>query len=169
MQLARGLGAEVTGVCSTRHLALVRSIGASNVIDYTRQDFTDGKQHYDVIFDAIGNHSLRANDRTLAPTGVALIVGTSQGYEPWFGLLEGFTKPRLMAPLLHRRFVPLVADLSRTADLDTLSDLLRAGKVVPVIDRSYPLREVAAAFATSSKGTQAARSSSRSSEAALRA
>lgn len=146
VQLARALGAEVTGVCSTRHLELVRSIGANHVIDYTREDFARKQQHYDVIFDAVGNHALGDYERILTPNGVVLLVSVGPGFEPWFGLLEGFEKARLMAPFLHHRFVPFVADANRTEDLDTLSDLLGAGKVIPVIDRRYPLRDVAAAM-----------------------
>jgi NADPH:quinone reductase-like Zn-dependent oxidoreductase len=146
VQIARAFGAEVTGVCSSRHLQLVRSLGASNVIDYTRADFTRGNKRYDVIFDAVANRKLRVYERILSPDGVVLLVGAGPSFEPWFGPIEGFVKARLMAPFLHHRFVPFVADANRTEDLNTLAELMRIGTVVPVIDRRYPLRDVAAAM-----------------------
>jgi NADPH:quinone reductase-like Zn-dependent oxidoreductase len=146
VQLARFFGAEVTGVCSTRNLDLVRSIGANHVIDYTREDFTRGDQRYDVILDAVGNRKLREYERILTPKGVVLLLGAGRSYEPWLGPLEGFMKAHLASPFLHHRFVTFFADVNRTEDLDTLRDLLRAGKLVPVIDRSYPLRDTAAAM-----------------------
>lgn len=146
VQIARAFGAEVTGVSSTRHLQLVRSIGASEVIDYTREDFTRGKAHYDVIFDAVSNRELRDYERILTPGGVVLLVGAGPNLEPWLGPLEGMAKARLMAPFLHHRFVMFLADANRTEDLYTLADLIRAGKVVPIIDRRYPLSDAAAAM-----------------------
>jgi NADPH:quinone reductase-like Zn-dependent oxidoreductase len=146
VQLARIFGAEVTGVCSTRNLDLVRSIGANHVIDYTREDFTRGNQRYDVIFDAVGNHSARDYDRILTPKGVAVLVGAGPSFEPWLGPLEGMIKVDLMSPFLHHRFMSFIADANRTEDLVTLGDLMRAGKLVPVIDRIYQLRDSAAAM-----------------------
>lgn len=146
VQLARAFGAQVTGVCSTRNLELVRSIGASAVIDYTREDFTRRNEHYDVIFDAVGNRDLRDYERILTPHGVVLLVGARHGFEPWFGPLDGTVEAVLVAPFLHHRFVSYIADANRTEDLDTLADLMRAGKVVPVIDRRYALRDAAAAM-----------------------
>ncbi len=146
VQLARYFGAEVTGVCSTRNLDLVRSIGASHVIDYTREDFTRGSERYDVIFDAVSNHSLRDYDRILTPKGIVLLVGAGPSFEPWLGPLEGFIKAELESPFVHHRFVAVSTDSNQTKDLDTLADLLRAGKIVPVIDRVYPLHDSAAAM-----------------------
>lgn len=146
VQLARVFGTEVTGVCSTRNMDLVRSLGASHVIDYTREDFTRGSERYDVIFDAVGNHGLRDYERILTPNGVIVLVGASPSIEPWLGPLEGAIKARLSSPFLHHRVVIVFADASRTADLDTLRDLMRDGKLVPVIDRTYPLAESGAAM-----------------------
>ena len=146
VQIARAFGADVTGVCSTRHLQLVRSLGASEVIDYTREDFTRGNRRYDVILDAVGNRDLRDYDRILTPNGVVLLVGAGPSFEPWFGPVEGFVKARLMTPFLHHRFLTVSADANRTEDLDTLRDLMQAGKVVPVIDRIFPLRDAPAAM-----------------------
>ncbi len=146
VQLARIFGAEVTGVCSTRNLDLVRSLGANQVIDYTREDFTRGNQRYDVIFDAVGNHGVRDYERILTPKGVVLLVGAGPSLEDWLGPLEGLMKAQLMSPFLHHRFMSFFADANRTQDLDTLRDLIRAGKLVPVIDRIFQLRDSAAAM-----------------------
>jgi NADPH:quinone reductase-like Zn-dependent oxidoreductase len=146
VQISRALGAEVTGVCGTRHLELVRSIGANHVVDYTREDFTRGNQRYDVIFDTVGNRNLRDYERILTSNGTVVLVGAGPSFEPWLGPIEGLVKVRLMAPFLHFRVVTFLADANRTEDLDTLANLMRTGKVVPVIDRRYALRDAAAAM-----------------------
>lgn len=141
VQLAKAFGAEVTGVCSTRKVDLVRSIGADNVIDYTRDDFADGVQLYDLILDAAGNRSLSHLRRALAPQGTLVIIG-GEGGGRWFG---GFDRQILRAPMLslfvRQKLRPLVS-MVRKEDLQVLRELIEAGKVTPVIDRTYPLAEV---------------------------
>lgn len=141
MQLAKAFGAAVTGVCSTTKVDLVRSIGADHVIDYTREDFAGGARHYDLIVDTAGNRSLAHLRRALAPRGTLVIVG-GEGGGRWLG---GFDRQILRAPILSRfvrqTLCPLVAK-ERSQDLMVLKELIEAGKVTPVIDRTYPLREV---------------------------
>ena len=135
VQIARSYGTEVTGVCSTGNLELVRSLGAEHVIDYTREDFTQGSRRYDLIFDAVGNHSVADCRRALNPGGICAVAG--------------FTSLALLfqVMLLGGKDVGLM-QTARTdqQDLLILKELLEAGKIVPVIDRSYPLAETAAAI-----------------------
>ena len=140
VQLARWLGAEVTGVCSTRNVELVRSLGAHHVVDYTREDFTQGGQRYDMILDMIGNRSLFELRRTLTPKGTLVLVGApSEGR--WLGPLTAMIKAGVCSRFVSQNLRPLMAHL-RGEDLMVLRELLQAGTVTPVIDRSYPLREV---------------------------
>jgi NADPH:quinone reductase-like Zn-dependent oxidoreductase len=144
VQIAKAYGAKVTGVCSTRNLAMVRSIGADQVIDYTKEDFTQGSQRYDLIIDTVATHSLWDYRRALKPDGALVMVGgLDKG--PWLGPLWGSLKAFLEAPFVHQHFVSLMADLDQS-DLDVLRDLLASGKVTPVIDRTYTLSEVPAAL-----------------------
>ena len=145
VQLAKYFGAEVTGVCSTRNLALVRSLGADHVIDYTHSDFTQSSERYDVIFDAIGNHGLLVTGRTLKPHGILVIVGT-QSNDPWLDGLSRPLKALLLSPFVRQRYVAFIADANRTADLEWLGNLMQAGKLKSVIDREYPLSEAPAAM-----------------------
>jgi NADPH:quinone reductase-like Zn-dependent oxidoreductase len=144
VQIAKSMGAEVTGVCSTRNVDLVRSIGADHVIDYTQQDFTRGEQHYDLIIDTVGNHPLLEYRRVLTPNGVFVIVGGPSD-DPWIGPLTGAIKALLLSPFVHQKFLMFIADLNQR-DLNALRQLIQAGKVTPVIDRSYSLSEVPAAL-----------------------
>jgi NADPH:quinone reductase-like Zn-dependent oxidoreductase len=141
VQLAKAFGAEVTGVCSTTKVDLVRSIGADRVIDYTREDFADGARHWDLIVDTAGRRSLSQLRRALTRRGTLVIVG-GEGGGRWLG---GFDRQILRAPLLsalvRQRLRPLVSK-ERRADLLVLKELIEAGKVTPVIDRTYPLSEV---------------------------
>jgi NADPH:quinone reductase-like Zn-dependent oxidoreductase len=141
VQLAKAFGAQVTGVASTTKLELVRSIGADQVIDYTREDFADGSRHWDLIVDTAGRRSLSQLRRALTRRGRLVIVG-GEGGGRWLG---GFDRQILRAPLLsalvRQRLRPLVAK-ERRADLLVLKELIEAGKVTPVIDRTYPLSEV---------------------------
>ena len=140
VQIAKSFGADVTGVCSTRNVGMVRSIGANQVIDYTQEDFTKSGQRYDLILDSVGNHSLLACRRVLTPKGIYIAVGGPSG--PW---MIGPLARAITAPVLSR-FVSqkLVMVLTRRSkeDLSIMQELLEAGKVTPVIDRSYPLSEV---------------------------
>jgi NADPH:quinone reductase-like Zn-dependent oxidoreductase len=141
VQIAKSLGAEVTGVCSTTKDGLVRSIGADEVIDYTRDDFLDGARRWDVIVDTAGRRPLSQLRRALTPKGTLVIVG-GDGGGPWTG---GFFRGMLRAPLMSM-FVgqKLRGMISKEIqeDLRTLSEMIEAGEVTPVIDRTYPLIEV---------------------------
>lgn len=146
LQMARAFGADVTAVTSSANLALVRSLGAEHVIDYTREDFTRGPERYDVIIDCGGGHSLFAYRRVLRSGGRYVSVGEERlgdWIEPVDDLL---IKPTLMSRLSGRRFISFVASIS-AADLATLRGLIEAGKVKPVIDRRYPLGRTAEALA----------------------
>lgn len=149
VQIAKALGAEVTGVCSTRNLALVRSLGADHVIDYTRENYTDGAERYDLIVDMVGNHSTFANRRVLTPTGALVIVGGPSGN--WLGPMVGALSALALSPWTGQTLKPMLARLD-PADLAAVGELVRAGSVRPVIDRRYPLAEVPAALAYSAKG-----------------
>jgi NADPH:quinone reductase-like Zn-dependent oxidoreductase len=144
VQLAKAFGAEVTGVCSTTQVDLVRSIDADDVGDYTREDITDGTRHWDLILDTAGHRSLSQLRRALTPRGTLVIVG-SEGRGRWLG---GFDRS-LRAPLLSRfvgQRLRMLASTPRQDDLQTLRELIEAGKLTPVIDRAYPLSEVPEAF-----------------------
>jgi NADPH:quinone reductase-like Zn-dependent oxidoreductase len=144
VQLAKAFGAQVTGVASTTQLELVRSIGADEVIDYTRQDVTDGTRHFDLILDCAGRRSLSQLRRALTPTGTLVIVGGEGGGR----LMGGFLR-NLRAPVLSRfvgQRLRMLASKERPEDLQTLREFLEAGKVIPVVDRTFPLREVPEAF-----------------------
>jgi NADPH:quinone reductase-like Zn-dependent oxidoreductase len=139
VQIAKSLGAEVTGVCSTRNVEMVRAIGADHVIDYTREDFTSSGQRYDVIFDNVGNHPLLAYRRVMTPEGVYVMVGGPKKNK-WLGPLLNAVKAPLLAPFVSQEFAVLLAELTKE-DLSVLGDLMAGGKVKPVIDRRYTLRE----------------------------
>ncbi len=144
VQIARSFGAEVTGVCSARNAARVRSIGADHVIDYTKEDFTQGSERYDLILDAVGSHSLLEYKRVLNPNGVLVIVGGSDTGQ-WVGFLVAPLEALIMSRFTSQKFEPFLAELN-PEDLATLAALVQAGKVTPVIDRRYPLTEVPAAM-----------------------
>jgi NADPH:quinone reductase-like Zn-dependent oxidoreductase len=140
VQLARAFGAEVTGVCSTSKLDTVRSIGASHVIDYTRDDFTRSSRRYDVILDAAGNRPLSHLRRALTPRGTLVIVG-GEGGGPWLGGVDRLLRALLLSPFVTQQLRPLLAS-ARKEDLESLTAFAEAGKLTPVIDRTYPLRQV---------------------------
>jgi NADPH:quinone reductase-like Zn-dependent oxidoreductase len=140
VQLAKHFGADVTGVCSTRNLDLVRSIGADHVIDYTREDFTQGGQKYDLIFQLAGTRSPSDLRRALTPKGTLLLSsGESDGR--WVGPMDRILKALVLAPFVSQRLSSFLAK-STTEDLQVLKELIEAGKVSPVIDRTYPQSEV---------------------------
>src|SRR5229473_8640816 len=140
VQIAKSLGADVTGVCSTRNVEMVRSIGADQVIDYTQQDFTESGKRYDLIFDCFLNHSLSACRRTLNPKGIYLMVGGPP--KRWtVGILAPVIKALVLSPFVSQRFVVYVAR-SNGEDLAMMSKLMASGKVKPVIDKVYKLSEV---------------------------
>ena len=144
VQLAKAFGAAVTGVCSTSKSELVRAIGADEVIDYTREDFTDGTRQFDLILDTAGRRPLSQLRRALTPQGALVIVG-GEGGDRWLG---GFQR-QIFAPLRSRfteqKLLGLVSK-ERQQDLFTLKDLIEAGKLTPIIDRTYPLREATQAI-----------------------
>ena len=138
VQIAKAMGAEVTGVCSTRNVDLVKSIGADHVIDYTKEDFTKGDQHYDVLFDNVQNHTFSERRRALTPNGICLNVGL--GGAGWhedtaLHLVRSFTTP-LMSKFTSQKFKFFIAELNHN-DLAYLADLMQSGKLKPVIDRTY--------------------------------
>ncbi|MEP6815107.1 MAG: NAD(P)-dependent alcohol dehydrogenase [Marmoricola sp.] len=140
VQLAKAFGAEVTGVCSTAKLDLVRSLGADRVLAYTQDDFADGADHYDLILDIAGNPSLARLRRALTPTGTAVLVGGEEG-----GNFSGGMNRQLRAlaasPFLRQRLT-MVLCKENSNDLERLADLIEAGKATPSIDRTFPLAEV---------------------------
>jgi NADPH:quinone reductase-like Zn-dependent oxidoreductase len=143
VQIAKALGAEVTGVCSTRNLELVKSLGADHVIDYTKEDFTKGDQRYDVLFDNVENHTFSERRRALTPNGICVNVGL--GGAGWredtrLHLIRALTTP-LMSKFTSQKFKFFVAQLNH-ADLAYLAELMQSGQVKPVIDRTYTLQQV---------------------------
>lgn len=144
VQLAKALGAEVTGVCSTTKTDLVRSIGADHVIDYTREDFTEGSRRYDLIVDIAGNRPLPRLRKALAAKGTLVIVG-GEGGGRWTGGFGRSLRAAMLSPFIGQKLCGLIAK-ETSADLETLTAYVEAGKVVPVIDRTYPLGEAAKAI-----------------------
>ena len=139
VQIAKSFGARVTGVCSSRNLDLVRSLGADCVIDYTREDFTSGSDRYDVVLDCHASRPLRACAGILAPTGRYIIVGAPGG--GLFGPLRVAVKAFALAPFVGRTLRMMMAKPNHD-DLAFIADLMEAGAVTPVIDRSYRLDDV---------------------------
>jgi NADPH:quinone reductase-like Zn-dependent oxidoreductase len=139
VQIASAFGAEVTGVCSTRNLDLVRSIGADHVIDYTQQDFTESGPEYDLILDNVGNHSLKDTRRALTPTGV-LVANGAPAPAGWFGGLGRPAKAAITSMFVKQQGRSFLSKENKE-DLATLRDLAETGKITPVIDRTYPLAE----------------------------
>jgi NADPH:quinone reductase-like Zn-dependent oxidoreductase len=136
----------VTGVTSTRNLALVRSLGADQVIDYTRADYTAGSQRYDMILDLVGNRALLDNKRVLKPHGTYIGIGGGGPSDGGLiGPLGGALKLLMLSPFVSQKIGFFVADL-RQEDLTFLAGLMQAGKVTPVIDKRYPLTDAAAAI-----------------------
>jgi NADPH:quinone reductase-like Zn-dependent oxidoreductase len=138
VQIAKSFGAAVAGVCSTRNVDLVRSLGADRVIDYTRADFTRGPQRYDLLFDCVGNRSLLALRRVVQPKGICVLVGAP--HNVWLILARALAALAL-SRVVGQTFVMFMAKV-RKEDLSTIGGLMEAGKVKPVIDRRYPLAEV---------------------------
>jgi len=139
VQIGRWLGAEVTGVCSTRNVELVRSLGAHHVIDYTGQDFTGDAQRYDLIFDCIGNHPLLACRRVLTRRGIYLMVGAPSGR--WVAPMDRAMEAMMLSWFVSQKMTSIMAKFSKDG-LNLIAELLKSGKVTPVIDRCYSLREV---------------------------
>jgi NADPH:quinone reductase-like Zn-dependent oxidoreductase len=139
VQIAAAMGAKVTGVCSSTKMDLVRSIGTDDVIDYTIDDFTDGRRRFDLILDTAGNRPLAALRRALTPAGTLVIVG-GEGGGPWLAGMQRNIGAGLLTPLVKQRLVGLFAK-ANAADLEYVRELVEAGKVTPVIDRTFRLAE----------------------------
>ena len=138
VQIAKAYGAEVTGICSTRHVERVRSIGADHVIDYTKEDFTQGTDRYDVILDNAANHPLRACRRVLTPTGIHI---PNSGHSGMPYILKA-----LVVSMFVRQQSGTYMATPKPGDLTELRELIETGKISPVVDKTYPLSEVSNAF-----------------------
>jgi NADPH:quinone reductase-like Zn-dependent oxidoreductase len=142
VQIAKSCGAEVTGICSTRNVDMVRSIGADHVIDYTREDFTESAQRYDLIFDCVANRSLSALRRVLGPKGKYIMVGAADGGGRWMtGFLVRLIEALVLSWFVSQKFVMVGVKVNQE-DLNILRDLMQAGKLTPAIDRRYGLSDV---------------------------
>ena len=136
-ELAKAFGAEVTGVASTAKVDLVRSIGADHVIDYTQEDFADGSQHYDLILDVGGNSPLSKLRAALTQSGTLVIVGGEEGGR-WFGGINRQLRAMALSPFIGQRLTTFISKENH-ADLERLTEIIEAGDLTPVIDRTYPL------------------------------
>ncbi|MGW4536380.1 NAD(P)-dependent alcohol dehydrogenase [Streptomyces chartreusis] len=147
VQLGKAYGAEVTAVCSTRNVDMVRSLGADRIIDYTQEDFTRGEARYDVVLDLVGNHSLGEFRRVLNPVGTLVLSGGGV-YEGGsvVGPMGLFIKRRLVAPFARNHRLLEIAARQSKANLDALRELAESGKIAPVVERTYPLSEAAEAI-----------------------
>ena len=144
VQIAKALGGEVTGVCSTRNVATVARIGADSVIDYTRDDFTQTERHYDLLLDIAGNRTLSETRRVLRPKGTLVAVG-GPNKGNWIGPLSRTLTMTVLAPAVSQRMASFLAHQTK-ADLTVVRELIEAGKVEPVIDKTYPLARAADAL-----------------------
>ena len=149
VQIAKALGAEVTGVCSGRNAKMVSSLGADHVIDYTRQNFIESGKRYDLIIDNVGNHSLWEYRQVLTPGGTLVMLGGGSD-----GLISPLVAPvtaMLLSPIVSQSFLPFMATMNKQ-DLLVLAQMLRTGEISSVIDKRFPLNEVAAAIRYSEEG-----------------
>jgi NADPH:quinone reductase-like Zn-dependent oxidoreductase len=144
VQLAKAFGAEVTGVCSTAKMEMVRSLGADQIIDYTRDDFADGRQVYDVMLDIGGNASLSRLRRALTPKGTLVITGGETDGR-WLGGTDRQIRALMLSPFVSQKLGTFISSQNHE-DLVVLKELIESGKVTPAIDRSYPLREAPSAI-----------------------
>jgi NADPH:quinone reductase-like Zn-dependent oxidoreductase len=143
VQIAKHFGAEVTGVCSTRNVELVRSLGADHVIDYTQQDFAESGERYDLILDNVANRTLSDLRRALEPTGTLIIVGGAPG--DWIGPILPPLKAAMLQPFVDQKMSMFIAQLEQK-DMQLLGELMTSGVVTPIIDRRYALSDVAKAM-----------------------
>jgi NADPH:quinone reductase-like Zn-dependent oxidoreductase len=149
VQIAKSFGAEVIGVCSTRNVDLVRSIGADHVIDYKQENFTEGNQRYDLIIDNVGNHGVLKLRGVLKPSGKIVIIGGPKGN--WLGPFSGVIQAIVVSPFVDEEIGMFIADLNQK-DLNLLADLAREGKITSVINRRYTLDQVPEAIAYLEEG-----------------
>jgi NADPH:quinone reductase-like Zn-dependent oxidoreductase len=147
VQIAKAFGAEVTGVCSTRNLDLVRSIGADHVIDYTKEDYTRSDERYDVIYDLVNNRSFAERRRILKRGGICVLagVGGSGMHKDTLSNVAGVLTASLRSKFTNDKFVVFGVDINKT-DLGILRDLTESGKIMPALTKTYPLTETAAAY-----------------------
>src|SRR5205823_3748105 len=147
VQIAKAFGAEVTGVCSTKNLDLVRSLGADHVIDYTKEDFTKGEERYDVIYDLVNNRSFAERRRILKPGGICVLagIGGSGMHKETLSNLAGELTASLRSKFGNEKFVLFGVDINKK-DLGVLRALTESGKVSPALTKTYPLTETAAAY-----------------------
>jgi len=144
VQLARTFGAHVTGVCSTKNVALVTGLGADRVVDYTQEDFTTAGCRYDIVVDCVGNHRFAAVRRVLNTNGIHVVIGGASGR--WMiGALSGLAGAVMASRFRRHKVVPFVANANR-ADLSTIAKMIDEGTVVPIIDRRYELADVSDAI-----------------------
>ena len=143
VQIAKSFGADVTGVCSTPNVAMVRSIGADRVIDYTKEDFTQSAQRYDLIFDNVSNHSFSERRRILSSNGICVLagIGGAGSHEGQWARLGGSLKALVASWFVSQKFVTFIARITKE-DLTILGELMSTGKVTPVIAKRYGLNEV---------------------------
>src|SRR6266516_2585073 len=142
VQIAKSFGADVTGVCSTRNVDLVRSLGADHIIDYTKDDFAKGDQRYDVILDNVPNHSLSECRRILNPNGkYVMIGGGGPNDNRWIGPFGRVIHMLILSPFINQKMGMMMADANQN-DLTILGDMMQSGKLKPVIDRTYKLDQV---------------------------
>jgi NADPH:quinone reductase-like Zn-dependent oxidoreductase len=149
VQIAKSFGADVTAVCSTRNVELVQSIGADRVVDYGREDFTMSAQHYDLIFDAVGNRSLSSLRRLLKPNGKYLAVGMASDHA--IGLVARLLAIFVLSHVVSEKLIIFMAKIT-VEDLTFIAELMKSGKVTPVIDRRFPLNEIARAISYLDEG-----------------
>src|SRR5437016_3465998 len=147
VQIAKAMGAEVTGVCSTHNVDLVKSLGADHVIDYTKEDFTKGDERYDVIYDLVSNRSFAERRRVLKPGGICVLagVGGSGIHKESLFRVAGVLTASLRSKFAKEKFVIFGVDINKK-DLGVLRDLTESGRVMPALTKSYPLTETAAAY-----------------------
>ena len=151
VQIAKSFGAEVTGVCSTRNVEMVQSIGADTVIDYTREDFSSSGEQYDLIFDLVSNHSFSEHRRALTPRGIYIGAGVLGLHGSMIGVLTSRITELVLSPFVSQKFTSFIAKLNQK-DLTAIGALMAEGKVTPVIDRRYSLSEVAEAVSYLEEG-----------------
>ncbi len=149
VQIAKSLGAHVTGVCSTRNIDMVRSLGADRVIDYKKASYVESNDTYDVIIDMVGNHSMSGNKNALVPNGKLVMVGGPKGH--WIAPFKNSLKAMAMGPFIDQQFITLLAVMKKE-DLATLVDLMDTGEVKSIVDRSFSLAQVPDAIRYSETG-----------------
>jgi len=147
VQIAKSFGTEVTGVCSTHNVDLVRSIGADHVIDYTKEDFTKADQRYDLIYDLVGNHSFSERRRILNQNGICVMAGVGgAGWHDGIAMrLAGELNAYVRSRFVSQKFIAYIAQFNKQ-DMTLLADLMQSGKITPVIDRTYKLNQTADAL-----------------------